>query len=280
MYSENHKDLPGSIGLVVSKNPGKFMVSIQGNRLLCSVSRTLRQQPRQDLTTLQRHKNSEDHDAGSIVVGDQVRILLAGDGTGVIHEVLPRENKFSRRGTGERPYEQVIAANVDQVVAVLSAARPAPKWNLLDRYLVSASVSGVPVVICITKMDLLDPRDSFAETETYEKLGYLVVRTSAAAGTGIGDLRQVLCNRFSVMIGKSGVGKTSLLNAIQPGLGLKIGAVGRESGKGKHTTTSLEMFDLDFGGSILDTPGTREFGLIELEGEDIAAHFPEIKPFL
>jgi ribosome biogenesis GTPase len=225
-----------------------------------------------------------------VAIGDQVRFIRASDGTGLINEILPRRNYLARATAtpmpGAHAFEQVIAANVDLVVTVLSAARPAPKWNLLDRYLVSAESLDLPALICITKWDLIQAGDAEsvtelnAEIEEYLRIGYPVVTTSVVTGEGLEDLKDALQGRISVLVGKSGVGKTSLLNKLQPDLGLKVREVSRVNGKGKHTTSHLEMFPLDFDGAIIDTPGTREFGLWEISEDDLAFYFPEMRPYL
>jgi ribosome biogenesis GTPase len=187
---------------------------------------------------------------------------------------------------GAHQFEQVIVANLDQVAPVFAAADPAPKWNLLDRYLVVAESLGLPALVCITKLDLvldaqgrLDPELEEVVAD-YRRIGYPVVLASAVTGAGLDELREALRGRLSVFLGKSGVGKTSLLNALQPGLGLRVREVSQVTGKGRHTTTHLEMFPLEIGGSIVDTPGVREFGLWEVDGAEMAHFFPEMRPFL
>ncbi len=228
-----------------------------------------------------------------VAIGDQVRFTDAGDGTGLITEVLPRRNQLTRRAAtdhgragrtsaeGER--EQVIAANVDQVLAVMGAY-PAPKWELLDRYLAAAEVADLPAVICLTKADLLadaaDTEELLAEVSGYQRLGYTVALISATTGAGLAEFKTLLQGRLSVLMGKSGVGKTTLLNALQPGLGLRVKEINQNTGKGKHTTTHLEMFDLNFGGQVVDTPGMREFSLWQTDGSDLSRAFVELRPYL
>jgi ribosome biogenesis GTPase len=169
------------------------------------------------------------------------------------------------------------------VVAVFAAARPTPKWNMLDRYLAAAESLDLPALICITKLDLVPDGDEelYAALDEYRRIGYPVVLTSAFTGAGLDELRQALRGRLSVLAGKSGVGKTALLNALEPGLGLRVGAVGLgEVGKGRHTTTQVEMIPLSVGGDLVDTPGVREFGLWDVAEDDLALFFPEIRPFV
>jgi ribosome biogenesis GTPase len=219
-----------------------------------------------------------------VAIGDRVRYVEAGDGTGMITEILPRASKLSRPAPvpGQRVFEQVIVSNADLILPVFSVANPTPKWGLLDRYLVSAETADLPSLIVINKLDLADKNPSFEEEiEVYRRIGYPVLLVSAVTGEGVAELKQALQGKQSVLVGKSGVGKTSLLNAIQPGLGLRVKAVSRgELGKGRHTTTYFEMFELDFGGRLVDTPGIREFGLWDIAAEELAYLFPEMAGFV
>jgi ribosome biogenesis GTPase len=151
---------------------------------------------------------------------------------------------------------------------------------LLDRYLVAAEASSLPALVCITKADLINADELAEHIQRYEEIGYRVLLTSSATGINIDQLKQALVGRVSVLAGKSGVGKTSLLNAVQPGLGLRVNQVSDKTNKGKHTTTHLEMFALNEGGSIVDTPGMREFGLWNIRGNDVAWLFPEMRQYL
>jgi ribosome biogenesis GTPase len=230
-----------------------------------------------------------------VAVGDEVRFVDAQDGTGMIVEILPRRNYLSRKTAVPMPtahaFEQVFVANMDQVVAVVSQAQPSPKWNLLDRYLTLAEFLDLPALICLTKLDLVSGQDGSLEDELeerildYRRIGYQVILTSTVSGEGLEELKQGLKGKVSVLLGKSGVGKSSLLNAIQPGLGLRVKEVNRVTGKGKHTTTHLEMFTVEIehpneGTAIVDTPGMREFGLWEMDVDDLALLFKEMKPFV
>jgi ribosome biogenesis GTPase len=276
---------------------GHYYVNTGDRLVACSISSRLHKQlgmvrtetgkaGRQEYT---RQVKTLDN-ADPVAVGDQVKFMEATGGSGMIVEVLPRQTKLARRSAVPRPsahaFEQVIVANVDQVVPVFAAASPAPKWHLLDRYLVSAEASGIPALICITKLDLVQDGEDGLDGEIaevvaeYRRIGYPVVLVSVISGLGIAEMKEALRGKTSVLLGKSGVGKTSLLNALQPGLGLRVNEVSRVTGKGKHTTTHLELFSLDSGGAIVDTPGIREFGLWEVDGHDLANYFPEMRPYI
>ncbi|MFI5267429.1 MAG: ribosome small subunit-dependent GTPase A [Chloroflexota bacterium] len=215
-----------------------------------------------------------------VAVGDNVQFVAGGDGSGMIVEVLPRRSKLVRRAAGTKPLEQVIVANVDQVIIICAADRPPPSWELVDRYLASAESTEVQARICITKIDLVEPGVLDKEVANYRTIGYPVDLTSANSGAGVEAFAEFLHDRLSVLAGKSGAGKTSLLNAVQPGLGLRVGAVSAMTGKGKHTTSYLEMFALDGGGGVVDTPGMREFGLWDVHQDDYALLFREFRPYL
>lgn len=264
--------LDSDCGVVTKKTTNTYLVQNGNASIACGLSNRLRKQPGADLPA----------------VGDAVRFSKTNPGCGEIVEILPRRNQLSRRSSVAMPsayaVEQVIAANVDQVVPVFAAAQPPPSWHLLDRALVSAESAGIASLICITKTDLLEPGPQREELHSvaanYRRIGYPVMLTSAADGGGLAELRQALNGQLSVLIGKSGVGKSSLLNALQPGLGLQTQSISQFNGKGRHTTTHLEMFPLDGGGAIIDTPGIREFGLWDVDEDDLALFFPEMRPFV
>ena len=246
------------LGIVFRKTLGHYTVQHNGRELDCALSSLIHKQlvyPTADPTSLPHRVQAvrEIEHVDPIAIGDRVRYVDAGEGRGLITEVLPRRSKLSRPAPvpGQRLFEQVIVANADQVLPVFSVANPAPKWGLLDRYLVSAEAAELPSLIVINKYDLRDKNPKLdEEIEIYRRIGYRVLTVSAVTGEGIEELKQALQGRMSVLVGKSGVGKTSLLNAIQPGLGLRVKAVSAgELGKGRHTTTHLEMFALDFGGA-------------------------------
>jgi len=272
-------------GLVFKKSQGNYFVRTASGLVTCAISSRLRKvliYPIAAPTSL-HHRVKEVRDIKAVdpvAVGDAVRFTNAGHDTGLITEVLPRRNQLARSHAGPKPLEQVIVANVDVVVAVMSAANPAPKWELLDRYLATAELAGIPTLICLTKIDVVNEAVFADELNNYRRLGYRVIPTSAETGAGLDQLQDALTGTLSVFVGKSGVGKTSLLNALQPGLGLRVNAVSSLTTKGKHTTSHVEMFDLDFGGQVVDTPGMREFGLWQLDPDDLAFGFVEMRPYL
>jgi ribosome biogenesis GTPase len=252
-------------GVVIRKTNGHYTLLADGRHYACVLAPKLSQQLGNTSTD-------------PVAIGDQVCF----DGHYFITSILPRRNKFSRQATvpGRRLIEQIVAANVDQVIPVFAAANPTPKWGLLDRYLVAAEAAGIPALICITKLDLA--KDGLEATiDDYRRLGYPVQYVSALDGTGLDELKLSLRGRLSVLLGKSGVGKSTLLNALQPGLGQRVQQVSQgRVGKGRHTTTQLEMFELDGGGALVDTPGIREFSLWDVLPDELANCFPEMRPLI
>ena len=292
-FTETNESRPTFTGVVYKKTIGNYTVHSDDHTVVCELSNRLRKHliyPTADPASLPHRvqKVIELEHMDPLAVGDEVRYTHAEDGKGLIIELLPRRNKLTRRSAVPKPlhhgahaFEQIIVSNVDQMVAVMSAAQPEPKWNLIDRYLASAEAAEVDSLICITKLDLADKADRELEEalQVYRQIGYRTVLTSSISGEGIDELRHELSGRKSVMVGKSGVGKSALLNKMQPGLGLRVKEVSQVTGKGRHTTTNLEMFPLENGGSIVDTPGTREFGLWAFE-DDLALLFREMRPLV
>lgn len=213
----------------------------------------------------------------AVVAGDRVLFQPTINQQGVIERVEPRTGTLSRATRGQ---EQVLVANVDQVLIVASAADPPLKPNLLDRYLASAAVGEITPLICINKIDLADSAALQPLVGIYSQLGYHVVLTSIVSGEGLSRLRDLLRDRETVLAGQSGVGKSSLLNALQPGLQLRTGDVSEESRKGRHTTTSAQLLELSFGGWVVDTPGIRQLGLWDMIPAEVEGYFVEFHPYV
>ena len=273
-------------GVVFRKTLGHYTVHANGRELDCTLSSLIHKNlvystadPTSMRTRVQDVREVEHADP--VAIGDRVHYVDAGQGRGVIVEVLPRLTWLSRPAPvpGQRVFEQVIVSNADQVIPIFASASPTPKWGLLDRYLVAAEAAGLPSLIVITKLDLAWKNPQLeADLEIYRRIGYPILLVSSATGEGIDEFKSALSGKTSVLVGKSGVGKTSLLNALQPGLGLRVKAVSSgEIGKGRHTTTHYEMFELDFGGRLVDTPGMREFGLWDIGADELAPLFPEMQ---
>jgi ribosome biogenesis GTPase len=196
-----------------------------------------------------------------VAIADYVEFEDFGDGTGQITKILPRKSKMSRKDAGPRPVEQVVAANIDQVVIFFAVNEEMKNWPMLDWLLAEVEMTQLPVVVMMTKADLAEIEVIEKEASCYRRMEYNLILTSTVNGIGLEKAKEALTGKVSVFVGKSGVGKSSLLNALQPGLGLKVAEISRHIQEGRHTTTHLEMFDLDFGGKIIDTPGWRTINL-------------------
>jgi len=221
-----------------------------------------------------------------VAVGDQVTYSINQDGTGKIESVAERKSVLSRSRpvAGARKLdteqEQVLVANVDQVIFVFSVKNPWSSLRKLDRFLVVAEMNNLPAIICVNKIDLDKKGKQLAEFKIYEAIGYPVIYTSVPDEVGIEALRSRLQNKITVFAGSSGVGKSSLLNLIQPGLGLKVNQVSKSTGKGLHTTRYAELIPLVNGGYVADTPGIRGLALFDLEPTEVDAYFRDIAPFV
>ena len=235
-----------------------------------------------------RLKQEEAPQTNPVAVGDRVTLRVnEDDDTGLIIGIHERETKLSRRAAGRRSgQEHVIVANVDAAWAVQSVRMPKLNPGFIDRFLISAEMFNLPAGIILNKVDLMEDMDEAEAAEVadiaamYEDLGYPVLYTSATAGAGIDELHDTLAGRINVVAGPSGAGKSSLLNAIEPGLDVETGEVSEKTMKGKHTTTYAELHPISGDGYIVDTPGIREFGLLELHPADLAHFFVEFVPYL
>ncbi len=211
-------------------------------------------------------------------VGDQVVYTLLSDGSGSIEEILPRKSEIVRldpRPQGE--YRQILLANPDQAVFVFACAHPEPKLRMLDRFLVIAEKQNVPAVIVANKVDLVGIEKAREKFGFYPGLGYRVIYTSTKENLGIDELHATLTGKLSALAGPSGVGKSSLMNAIQPGLGIAVGDVSDAMNKGKHTTNFRQLHPLIGGGWVADAPGWKSLALWDTEPEEMDAYFPELR---
>lgn len=218
-----------------------------------------------------------------VAVGDRVIYETAGETSeqnpAAIKEILPRRNHLIRKSVNLSKRSHVIAANLDQAVIVVSLLFPELKWPFLDRILVTCGVYGIPAVIALNKVDLY--RDEVPELvgsfrSIYEGAGYRVIQTSSVSGEGIDELKEACRDKLSLFSGESGVGKSSLIKAVDQSLNPKTGSISISHLQGRHTTSLYEMYRLSGGGYIIDTPGIRGFGLVNLEKEEIYKYFPEM----
>jgi ribosome biogenesis GTPase len=212
-----------------------------------------------------------------VTTGDRVWFRDAGNGEGMIERVEPRHGVLTR---ASRRREQVLVANVDQVVIVISLVEPDLKPHLIDRYLALAQKGELLPILCLNKADLVELSNLQPLIGAYSQLGIPALLTSAKSGAGVDRLRQMLQGRATVFSGQSGVGKSSLLNAIQPDLSLKVRSVSESTQKGRHTTTTAELIRLEFGGWVVDTPGVRQLQLWDTIPEEVEGYFPEFRPFV
>ena len=233
--------------------------------------------------TLRGRIKREDRSGEKVVVGDRVDVERESSGGGevwAIERVHPRTTLLARRAPGKAPRPKPIVANVDQVLIVFAAARPSPHLRMLDRFLVIAADAEIEPLIVINKTDLVGEAEARRTFAAYERAGYRLLFTAAKAGLGVDALREALCGRTSALTGPSGVGKSSLLNTMQPGLGLRVAEVSEAVNKGRHTTVTAQLLPLDCGGYVADTPGLRELGLWEVETSNLQFYFPEFEPLL
>ncbi|MGV6945552.1 ribosome small subunit-dependent GTPase A [Sphingobacterium kyonggiense] len=219
-----------------------------------------------------------------IAVGDIVDFELEpGQDSGVITQLEPRRNYIIRRSVNLSKQTQIIGANLDQAILVVTLASPPTSTGFIDRFLVTAEAYSIPAILVFNKLDLFSDEglEILAEyMDLYENLGYPCYAVSALKGEHIEELRQLLKDKTTLVSGHSGVGKSTLINAIVPGLELKTGIISEWSDKGKHTTTFAEMIDLPFGGQLIDTPGIRELGIVDIEPQELSHYYPEMRKLL
>jgi ribosome biogenesis GTPase len=212
-----------------------------------------------------------------VIAGDQVWFRPASDSEGIIESVEPRHGVLSR---ASRRRQHILVSNVDQLVIVGSAAEPTLKPNLIDRFLVSAHHNQIRPLIIINKIDLIDAAELQPLVGVYSQMGYPVLLTSANTQQGIERLRSTLAGRSNAICGQSGVGKSTLLNAIDPALQLRTATVSQENEKGRHTTTTARLIPIASGGYVVDTPGIRQFQLWDIVAEEVAGYFRDLRPYV
>lgn len=215
-----------------------------------------------------------------VAVGDLVDFELKTDGTAMIKTIEPRQNYIIRRASNLSKEFQILAANLSQTVLVVTLVNPETNTTFIDRFLATAEAYRVPAILAINKIDLLTETDDRALLEAvaylYRSIGYTVHPVSAMTGEGMDELRSELAGKVTLFSGNSGVGKSSIINALVPDAGLRVGDVSASHHTGMHTTTFSEMLDLPGGGAIIDTPGVKGFGTIDFERAEVAHYFPEI----
>jgi ribosome biogenesis GTPase len=253
-------------GLIVRSQSGFLTVQTESGILTCHLRGRLKQGK---------------HVGDLTAVGDRVQVTRQPDGTGSIESVEPRSRSLVRLDPRPRGvYQQVLLANPDQAVFVFACANPSPHLRMLDRFLIIAEKQGIPAVIVANKVDLVGQARAEALFGFYPPIGYSLIYTCAKSGQGVEELRERLAGKVSALAGPSGVGKSSLLNAIQPGLGLAVKEISQAFDKGRHTTSVRELFPLEGGGYVADTPGLRSLALWDTEPEELDGYFPEIAPLV
>jgi len=256
-------------GTVVENRGALFEVLVEGRVVRCVLRGRLKHVK----------KGERRHAATPIAAGDRVKIAMLEPGRGVIEEIVPRETGLSRAAAGSVPLQHTLVANVDQAVIVFAAAEPRPDLFMLDRFLVAAGAGKLEPLIVANKQDLVDGELLRAQFAVYRQW-LRVLFTSAETGDGVDELKAALTDRRSVLCGPSGVGKSSLLNAVAPGLALRTGEIGEVTHKGRHTTSSISFLELPLGGWVADTPGLRQFGFWDVAADQVVAAFPDLQPHL
>ena len=250
-------------GWVTRFQSGFYTIQTENGKITCSLRGRLKRRSFQ----------------GDIIsVGDRVQISLQSDGTGAIEVIEPRHSELVRLDpTPKGMFRQILLSNPDQVVAVFACAQPEPHLRMLDRFLVIAEKQNLKAVIVANKVDLVGMKAAKKIFSIYPQIGYPVLYTSVVKGEGLKALQDTLQDRISALTGPSGVGKSSLLNTLQPGLGLAVREVSGFNDRGRHTTAVREMFPLDCGGYVADLPGLRRLSLWDTQPEELDGYFPELR---
>ena len=257
---------PRENGVVVKGTGGVWNVRTENGETLEASLRGRLKKERQDMLKL--------------TVGDSVVVEREGDASWAICEILPRRSQLARRLPGEGRGERIVAANIDQVVVVFAAANPEPHVRMLDRFLVIAEGNNLHARVVINKIELVDLSGTKERFSDYARAGYPVHFTSVRERTGLDELHDALAGRTSVLSGPSGVGKSSLMNSMYPGLNLRVGEISESVNKGRHTTVGAVLHPLPDAGYVVDTPGLREVGMWGMPSEHLDSCFPELRPYL
>lgn len=223
-----------------------------------------------------RMKTSSSNFSNPAAVGDTVEFSINRDGLGIIESIGERRNTFTRKD-GVRSREDIIACNLDQVIAVQSFTNPRLNLRFVDRIIVRSRRGGIPVLLCVNKSDLMVKGESAYIKSYYKGTGINIKIVSAHTGKGINEFKKEVSGKRSLLIGYSGVGKSSLFNRLYPGIDLRTSEVSESSGKGRHTTTNVSMIKVDDNTELIDTPGVREFGLVDIQPDDLGNYFEDFR---
>ena len=253
-------------GIIIQKHKGRYVVDSHGNSFICSLRGRFFKEVRETRNIA--------------VVGDKVSFDKIGEGEGIITEIKERKNKLSRPWVENPRLEQIIVANIGQLLIIASAKEPDFNTDFIDRFIAAGEKGSLEILICINKIDLIKVYKIEKYVELYEKIGYKVVLTSATSRIGLESLKKEMKGKISVLTGQSGVGKSTIINIIQPGTNLKVKEVSPKTGEGTHATTSVSLFRLDFGAYVVDTPGIREFSLWDIDKSTLHYYFKEFEEFI
>ena len=259
-------------GLVTKSTGSRYRVICDGEEFECRIKGKLR---------IKGIRTTNPLSVGDIVYFTvQDELSEEGKQMGIVSQLKERKNYIIRKSVNLSKESHIIAANIDQAFIVVTVNYPVTTLNFIDRFLVTAEAYNIPAVLIFNKIDLYNDAEMEKVNEwfgTYHEIGYKCIGTSVETGQGLNELKELMHNQTSVFVGNSGVGKSSLINIIDPSLELKTNTISDAAHKsGKHTTTFSEMFELEMGGYIIDTPGIRSFGMIDMKNDDVSHFFPEI----